>query len=577
MKKRKINGILTIVIGLLFVAAVNLISSFFSARLDLTSEKRFTLSPATLELLEGLDDYVYFKVMLSGNDMPVSPVNFQRLKNETREMLDEFRSHSKYIEYVFIDPTESEDPEEVRAAMNELVDKGLQPTQAYSKKGTAAKIIFPGAIISYKDKEIPVQLLDSHLGVPTEEVLNNSIQTLEYNLSNAIRKLSTTRKPEIAVITGHDEMPRGYMISAEAALREYYNVSYVTIDGQVGSLASISRAGEDSAKMINKYKALIIPGPKSPFSEKDKFILDQYIMRGGKVLWLVEPVLVTMDSLQNSPSTIVYSNHTNLEDQLFNYGVRLEPQLIMDLQCLSIPMTVGNVGGRPQIDFFPWYYFPVLTPNRTHPIVKNLDAIKTEFISPITLVDAPEIKSTILLTSSPYSKLFSVPDEVSLKTLVEKPDESLFTKSDIPVAVMLEGCFHSLYDNRIPPDIRDNPLMNYMSLGEPTAMVVISDADIFKNQFRTGDGQPLKMGYDQYTQIQFGNPELLLNIMNYLCDDSQLISVRSRELKLRILDSTKITDKSKPVIQIINLVIPSVLIILGGVLYSLLRKRKYTK
>lgn len=574
-KKKHLSKLIRIIACLIFILAVNIISSFVFDRLDLTSEKRYTLSPTTKELLKNIDDYVYFKVALTGSDLPVS---FQRLKNETKEMLDEFAAHSKYIEYVFIDPAASDDPEEVAAAYQELYDKGLVATDLQVKKsnGSMRKIIFPGAIATYKDREIAIQLLQTQMGVPSEEVLNNSIQSLEYSLSNAIRKLVTIHKSEIAIIEGHGELNKNYMIAFEAMLREYYSVSYVTINGQLNSLADIKGKGEDSVKIVNKYKAIIIPGPKQPFSEKDKFVIDQYIMRGGKVLWLVEPVYASMDSLQNSPTTMSYAIDHNLQDQLFNYGIRIEPQLIMDLQCLSIPLSTGSVGGRPQIDFFPWYYFPVITPTGDHPIVKNLNAIKTEFISPVTPLEIPNVKATVLLTSSPFSKLFMTPDVISLDILRNKPSPSLFTKSEIPVAVLLEGEFNSLYDGRIPYEVQNNSLIGFKSESSPTAMVVISDVDIIKNQFRSSDGTPLNLGYDQYTQNQFGNPELMLNIMNYLCDDSKLISVRSRELKIRLLDSAKIHNNSIK-IQILNMIIPSVLIIIGGIIYWFIRKRKYSK
>ncbi|MDR2084715.1 MAG: gliding motility-associated ABC transporter substrate-binding protein GldG [Bacteroidales bacterium] len=573
--KKKFSVLKTIVAGLIFVVAINILASFFYTRVDLTSEKRYTLSQATMDLLDEIDDYVYVKIMLTGKDLPMS---FQRLRNETKEMLDEFAAHNKYIEYVFIDPARVGNSDDVMAAYTELAEKGLMPTdlRVNTKTGSERRIIFPGALINYKDREIPVQLLQTQMGTPSEEVLNNSIQSLEYNLSNAIRKLTNTHKSSVAIIEGYGGFRRDYYVSFEAMLSEYYSVSYVNIDGQLNSLANIRSRGEDSVVMENKYQAIIIPGPTNALPEKDKFVIDQYIMRGGKVLWLVEPVYVTMDSLQNSPVTLAVNNYTNLQDQLYTYGVRLEPQLIMDLQCLSIPLTTGSVGGRPQIEFFPWTFFPVLTPMSTHPIVKNLNAIKTEFISPVTKIDIPNVKHTVLLHSSQYSKIFATPDVVSLELLTRKPDQALFNKRNIPVAMLLEGTFRSLYDNRIPPDLRDNAMIDFLPASVPTAMVVVSDADMIKNQFRAGDGMPLNMGYDQYTSNQFGNPEFFLNVMNYLCDDSNLISVRSRELKLRILDVTKI-ERSSLKYQLINLIIPALIIILGGIIYSIIRKHRYSK
>ncbi|MDL2240901.1 gliding motility-associated ABC transporter substrate-binding protein GldG [Bacteroidales bacterium OttesenSCG-928-K22] len=573
--RKKFSTLYTVLAGLLLVIAFNVIASFFYTRFDLTAEKRYTLSQATVDLLDELDDYVYVKVMLTGKDLPMS---FQRLKNETKEMLDEFAARNKYVEYVFIDPTKAGNTDDVRAAYSELAEKGLMPTdlRVNTKSGSERLIVFPGALITYKDREIPVHLLQSQMGIPSEEVLNNSIQNLEYNLSNAIRKLTSVRKSSIAIIEGYGGFERDYYISFDAMLREYYSVSYVNINGQLNSLADIRGRGEDTAKMTNKYSAIIIPGPTSAVPEKDKFVIDQYIMRGGKVLWLVEPVYVTMDSLQNSATTLAVNNNTNLQDQLYNYGVRIEPQLVMDMQCLSIPLTTGVIGGRPQIEFFSWPFFPVLTPMSSHPIVKNLNAIKTEFISPISKIEIPNIRHTTLLTSSQYSKIFAVPDVVSLELLTRKPDPALFNKQNIPVAMLVEGTFRSLYVNRIPPSLRDNAMMDFLPESKPTSMVVVTDADMIKNQFRAGDGVPLNMGYDQYTSNQFGNPEFFLNVMNYLCDDTNLISVRSRELKLRVLDVAKI-EKNSLKYQLINLILPSLLVIICGVIYSIIRKYKYSK
>lgn len=576
MKKIKLNSpIFYIIVSLLFVAAVNVIASFFYKRLDLTSEKRYTLSPATVEMLNELDDYVYFKVFLTGDDMPAG---FQRLRNETREMLDEFAAHSKYVEFDFIDPTNEDDPELTMQAYQELVEKGLEPTdlRIRTNSGSENKIIFPGAIVSYKNLEVAMPLLQSQIGVPSNEVLNNSIQSLEYQMSNAIRKLTSVERSNVAIIDDYGAFSENYTLAFEGMLKEYYNVSRIKIDGQLSSLADIKEEEGESATMTNKYAAIVIMRPTEPLPEKDKFIIDQYVMRGGKVLWLVEPVYVTMDSLNAQPSTYAVVNDVNLTDQLFNYGVRLEPQLVTDVQCLSIPMTTGNIGGRPQIDFFHWPYFPVITPTLQHPIVKNLNALKTEFISPITTIGVEDVSSTILLTTSPYSNIEVAPSLVSLQTLQENIDPALYKQKNIPVAVLLEGYFPSLYDNRVPNELIDSKLIDFKTKSEKTAMVVISDADMIKNQFRTGDGYPLNLGYDQYTDIQFGNPELFLNIMNYLCDDSGLISVRSRELKMRVLDVDK-TKKYSTHVVVLNMVLPSLLIIIGGVLFNIIRKRKYSK
>ena len=572
MKK---SPILLIVICLLAVISVNVISSFYHWRFDLTSEKRYTLSSSTKDMLKSLDDYVYFKVFLTGDDLPAG---FQRLRNETREMLDEFSAHSKYVEFDFIDPAESQDAELTQRTYAELYDLGLQPTELRikTKDGAEQKIIFPGAIATYKEKEIAIQLLQNQVGVPNDEVLNNSIQSLEYQLSNAIRKITSDSKANVAILEDYGTMPPSLTVSFENMLKEYYNVERITLGGHLNSLADISDKGGDTVKMSNKYNVLVVAGPTVPFSEKDKFIIDQFVMRGGNILWLVEPLAVTMDSLQNKPDTYAVENNTNTVDMLFNYGVRLENQLVVDAQCLSIPMTVGNVGDKPQIDFFKWHFFPVLIPTSTHPIVKNLNAIKTEFVSPITAIEVDGISSTTLLSTSSYSNILPSPVLVSLRALNENINVGDYKYKNIPVAVLLEGKFTSLYDNRIPAELIDNTLMDFQAQGKPAKMIVVSDADIIKNQFRAGDGIPLPVGYDQYTDIQFGNRELLMNMMNYLCGDDDLISVRSRELKLRTLDMEKVKNHAT-MTKVMNVALPPLMIICAGLLFNVIRKRKYTK
>lgn len=576
-KRRNIikNNLIRVFAALVIIVLVNVIGGYLFFRLDLTEEKRYTLSEPTKQILRNLDDIVYFEVYLEGD----FPAGFKRLSKATKEMLDQFRSYTDNVQYEFINPSASRDPEVRNDIYRRLVERGLNPTdlQVKTREGASQKIIFPGAIASHKSREEPVELLISQAGVPPEEVLNSSIENLEFNLANTIRKLSVAIKPSIAFIQGHGELDGKETADAFYSLREFYRVERVSINGQLNSL---TERKEDSAEMVirNKYEAIIIAKPDSVFSEKDKFIIDQFVMRGGKVLWLVDPVFASMDSIQDANATVGIVNELNLEDQFFRYGVRMNTDLVMDLNALPIPVRTGSMGGNPQIDFFPWFYFPVLTPLSDHPVVRNLNLIKTEFISSIDTLNIPGIRKEILLTSSPYSRTVNTPVYISLEMLKEEPDERLYSKGPIPVAALLEGEFRSLYQNRIPPALMEDEGIGFLEKSDSTRMIFIADGDVIKNQLRNQAGQvvPYPLGYDRFTEQYFGNKDLILNIMNYLVDESGLINIRSREVKLRLLDNTKIAG-AELFWKLFNTIVPVILVIMLGLLLAFLRKRKYSQ
>jgi ABC-2 type transport system permease protein len=437
-------------------------------------------------------------------------------------------------------------------------------------------IIFPGAIVTYGAHEVPVQLVISQLGQDADKALNISVQSLEYNLASTILKLVQPTKPQIAFIQGQGELSQLETQDAQNALSEFYNVQRVTINHKITSLA-IRLMGTSSDKLVNRFRAIIIAKPTKPFDEKDKFLIDQFIMRGGKVLWLIDPVFASMDSLQKFNSTMGLVNNVNLEDMLFNYGVRLNTNLVMDKIALPIPIKTGQIGDQPQFDFFPWYYFPVLTPTIAHPIVNGLNAIKTEFISSIDTVTAQGVKKTILLTTSPYSRIVNAPVYIDLEILKKPADESQYNKGPQPVAVLLEGNFVSSYLFRIPPELSENKDLQFLPKSyKPTKMIVVGDGDIIKNQFQLSQGYPLPLGYDQYTKQTFGNRDFLLNAMNYLCDESGLITVRSRELTLRMLDTTKL-ENNRLFWQILNVLLPIILILIFSFIKLRIRSRKYSR
>ena len=576
-KKRNIkkNNLVTLVFGIAILLLVNFIATYFFTRVDLTAEKRFSLAPATKQLLKKLDDVVFFKVYLYGGELPPG---FQRLSNETREMLDEFRAYSSNIHYEFVDLNEIANLKDRNDAFRLLAERGLQPTDLRSsKKGESSQlIIFPGAIVSYKGKEVPVQLLMAQLQQDPNMVLNNSIQSLEYNLASALKTLTTIIKPRIAIIEGQDELDPQSSIDLHNSLSDFYNVDRVVINRKITSLAIRLKSDSTHDVLVNKYRAIIIAKPQKPFDERDKFLIDQFIMRGGKVLWLIDPVFASMDSLQKYNTTMGLPNDVNLEDMLFNYGVRLNTNLIQDMNALPIPVKTGQIGNQPQFDFFKWYFFPVIMPSINHPVVNGLNAIKTEFISTLDTVAAQGVKKTFLLESSKYARTVNAPSLIDLEILKLKPNERAFNKGPFPVAVLLEGIFNSSFLYRIPPELADNPDLGFKPKSKQTKMIIIADGDVAKNQFHFTQGYPLPLGYDQYTRQTFGNKDLLINAVNYLCDESGLISVRSRELKLRMLDTARIT-KQRLFWQLINIAVPVLAIILFGLVTYRIRRRKYAR
>lgn len=576
-KKRNIKSrlLLQFLIVIVIIISVNYISSIVYTRFDLTSEKRYTLSDETMEIVKNLDDIVYFKIYLEGD----FPAGFKRLRKETMEILDEFRAYNKNIQYEFINPSASSDLEERNDTYRILVQQGLNPTnlQVKTNSGIDQQVIFPGAIINYRDKEIPVELLDAQINTPPELVLNNSIQALEFKFANAIHKLTIRQKHNIVFIEGHGELDEMETFDISQAFSKDYAVGRLTINGQIDALVSRRLVDSTNQKYVikPKFSAIIIAGPQSTFDGKDRFIIDQYIMYGGKVLWLIDPLNASMDSIQGSESTVATEKPLDLQSQLFTYGVKLNNDLVTDLIALSIPLRTGQVGNKPRIDFFTWYYFPLITPVSQHPIVRNLNAIKTQFVSSIDTV-LGGVSKTVLLQTSPYSRTLKAPAVINLAITRQNPDERLYVGPQKSIAVLLEGEFLSDFRNRIPPEIANNKEIGFKGVSQKTSMIIISDGDIIRNQFHIPEGYPLPLGYDQFTRETYGNKAFILNAMSYLVDGPELISSRSKEMRLRMLDKTKINN-NKIFWQSFNLVAPLLLILVLAVLMIWTRKRKYSR
>lgn len=576
-KSLKKNQIVAFLITIAIVVLVNVIGSYVFTRFDLTSEKRYTLSPTTKETLNNLEDYVYFKVYLEGD----FPAGFKKLRRETKEMLDEFRAYSKYIDYEFINPAESGNDAEIRETYNQLYQAGLNPTDlnVQNSDGSSKQmVIWPGALVSYRNNtEIAIDLLENQIGQSSEAALNASMQNLEFRLVDAIKKVTRLEKPHVAFIEGHGELSDEELADIAKTLGQKYNVERKAIDGQIDALMHRTQDTTRDVKVFPSYDAIVIAKPTQPFDEKDKFLIDQYIMHGGKVLWLVEPVFATMDSLQNQESTIGIEQDLNLDDMLFRYGVRLNRDLLLDLTCAQLPIRTGQVGGQAQLEFFRWYYFPLLQAASEHPMVRNMNAIKADFVSSIdATTSADDVEQIPLLKTSNYTKVSGVPVFISLAMLRQAPDQRMFSSKSKNVAYLLKGSFPSLYANRIPQEIVDDQATDFMEESEPTAMIVVADGDIIRNQFDIRTHKPLPLGFDQYTGITYTNKEFIENAISYLVDGEGLIDIRSRELKIRLLDATKVS-KERVKWQVINTVIPIALIIVLGLVMAFVRKKKYSK
>lgn len=557
---RKRKDIVMLLAVLTIVILINFVGSFVFKRFDLTSEKRYTLSESSRKLLKSLDDVVYIKVYLQGDFNP----NFTRLKNETKELLDEFRAYSNgNLEYELINPLDNPSKEETDKIEKQLYDKGIMPEQIVdrSSQKVSETFIWPGAIITYKGKESVWQIYKRQLGFEAEQSINNSVQEMEYGLTNAIRKTTLIKKPEVLFIEGHDELDTIRGADFMRSVAEYYNVSRVNINHKLYALK-----GAD---------AIVIAQPDSMFDEKDKFIIDQFIMHGGKVLWLIDPVYVNRDTLTTRGYSLGFRNELNLEDMLFKYGVRLNPVLVQDLQSAQVPVNVGFKMGQPDFKPFYWNYYPLILPSSNHPIVKNLDLIRTEYIGTLDTVFSRDVTKTILLQTSRYTKTQPTPVRILAAQVKLKPNESQYNNSFQNVACLLEGQFESNYKNRITRRILEDSLFDFKSKSKPTKMIIVADGDIAKNEYQKGTGMIFPVGYDMYTKQQFANKTFLLNCMNYLLDDEGLLQLRSREVKLRLLDKKK-TATQVAKWKFTNVGIPLILIICFGLIQYYIRKKKHS-
>lgn len=560
---------------MLVLVFANVISSYLFRRFDLTSEKRYTLSESTKEVLKGLDDQVLFRVYLEGDDLPAE---YRRFRNDIKNMLDQFRAYSSNVEYEFINPNAFKTEEEKMQLYQTLVKKGLVPIPIATEEEGVQKqqVVYPAMEVTYKGRETALQLQSAGLSSrSTEEVINTSVENLEYNFVTALHRLTRPVQARVGFLTGHNELDKIDIYDIQMSLVDDYKVENVYLNQNINALTGrIQNVSDSSVTVSNKYDVLVIPKPLETFSDKDLYVIDQFVMYGGKVLWLVDALDADLDSLQGKEQTFATRLPTNLEEMFFNYGVRINPDLLMDYRCRGIPM----MGNDNRMQLVPWYYFPTLVPNSDHPIVRNLDVLKTDFISSIDLIDN-NIKKTVLLTTSDHVHIKNAPVNVQLADARIPVNEQLFNRSNLPVAVLLEGSFQSLFRNRLATAFMELSEIGYKSECEkPTQMIVVSDGDIIRNGVQSSEQglYPLPLGYDKYTDVMFANKTFILNAINFLAGDEAMIDARPRNIAIRRLDVAKVKSQ-RGYYQFANIVYPVVLVLLIAAVVLCVRMLRYRR
>jgi gliding-associated putative ABC transporter substrate-binding component GldG len=552
---KRLRDILILANGLMLAVLVNLAASFYFFRIDLTEEKRFSVKPQTKALLQQLDDDVYVEVYLEGE----LNASFRRLRNAIRELLEEFRIYSgNKVRYVFINPHQAISQKARNEFFQELARKGVVPTRVVERQNsqTSEKLIFPGAVVSYGGFETGLNLLKDVSARTADERINPSIEGLEYEFSNAIFKLSNTNRKRIGFVRGHGELDSLQVASFTNALLELYDV--FTVD--------LSRKPS-----VPVYDVLIVAKPTRPFSEADKFKLDQFVMRGGNVLFLLDKLEATMDSASRE-DYFAFPYTTNLDDLLFKYGVRINNDLVQDRSAGLYPVVTDQTNGKPQLQLMDWPFFPLINHYADHVVTRNLDAVLMKFSSSIDTVKASRVKKTPLLFTSDFSRKLGAPVPVSINELRKNIKPENFKDQKIPLACLLEGQFTSLYKNRFLPEGVDVSTFRDESL--PAKVMVFADGDLARNHINLRTGNPQQLGSDPFTGYTFANEELLLNAVAYLADENGLIKTRNKEVKIRPLNKEKVRLQ-KGMWQAANLTIPIVLLMFFGIVRFIFRKKKF--
>lgn len=536
----------------------------FYKRFDVTQDHRYTLSKNTIDILSELDSPLVIDVFLKGDNFPSE---FRRLQNETKQLLEEYVNVNSNIKFNFINPLTASDNQSRN--IQQLTKRGLTPMQISIKdRGkTTQEVIFPWALASHSSSNnetftVKIPLVKNKIGSDQQEIVTNSVQHLEYVFSDGIKKLVHTKQKKIAVLRGNGELETPYIADYLKTIRDYYYIAPFTLD-------SVALSPQKTLNDLKEFDLILAAKPTVAFTEQEKLVLDQFIMQGGKSLWLIDAVAAEKDSLNNSSgSTVAFVRDLNLTDFFFKYGIRINPILVKDLYSAPLTLAIGE-GSSAQFQPLKWHFSPLSNSDNSHPIVSNIDLVKFDFANQIdTLKSKP--KKTILLKSSPLTSFFGVPNIINLEEATQTPNPKFYTKGPQNLAVLLEGKFTSVYKNRVLPFNCDT----YASNSSPTQMIVIADGDLIKNE--VGRSGPQELGFDKWTGQKFGNKEFLLNCTNYLLGDSSLVKIRSKTVDIAFLDQEKIADESLKW-QIINILLPLVFLAVFGFVFKFIRQKIYSR
>jgi gliding-associated putative ABC transporter substrate-binding component GldG len=553
------NNIKSLLIVVALLLVLNVISSYFFHRFDLTKDNRYMLSTTSLNIIKQVQNPLYVKIYLQGD----LPAEFKRLQRETRDLFEEFQAYNKNIVFEFINPLENE--VESMDNIKELYLKGLTPINiTVDDKGKQSQeMVFPWAIAIYNNKEVNIPLLKNIMGASTTQKVIGSVQHLEYSIADGINKITKAKQKKVAVIKGNGELADVQIAKFLMQVRESYHIGPFTLD-------SVAKNPTGSLEALQKYDLAIVAKPTETFTDSEKQVLDQFIINGGKTLWLVDQVNMEMDSLYNEyGASLAFPRDLNLNDMFFKYGFRINPDLVKDEQGSPIKLATGEQGSATQYQEFNWKFAPQVYSISKHPIVKNLGGIKFDFVGGIdTLKNG--IKKTVLLQSSKYSKRVGSPVEINLKIVEEETSPNHYLNTgNIPLSVLLEGSFHSMYENRVLPFDQKT----FEAIGKDNKMIVISDGDLIRNQLDK-NFQPVELGFDQRSGNLYDNKDFLMNCVNYLLDDTGLINIRSKDLDLPLLDKEKVYENYART-QILTIGLPIAILALFGLLFTFLRKKKY--
>jgi len=533
-------------------------------RIDFTAEERFTLSPSTIRVLEKIDQPLMAEIYLEGD----LPPGFRRLKTAIEEKLADLRQVGNRSIYLRnIDPYKEVPAKERDSYFNQLIQHGIVPTDLRIKteQGITTKLVFPSVVLRYGDKALVLNLLKNDPAQPAEENLNRSIEMLEYEFMNGIRTLMREKPIRVAFLQGHQELDSLHLHDFASALSSSFAVSNVSCEQLLTSKDSIS--------------VVFVAGPQERFPERDKLILDQYLMQGGQLIWLVDPVKVSLDSLSEGMTTLALPVDLNLGDQLFHYGVRLNNDLLQDAECLKIRVNTAPVGSAPNYSLAQWFFSPLLRPLQSHPIGKNVNPVVAEFISSMdTVGERPEVKKRVLLKSSEFTRKNLAPLQVSLGMIDVVPSRNFFNKSNLMTGVLLEGKFTSVYKNRLLEETGFPADFKLLKESVPTRQAVFSDGGLLANKVNRTTSAPVvgSLGYDRVSKITYGNRDLFLNLVQYFTDDAGLYELRGKTWKIRLLDKVKVNSMGD-YYRWQSLLLPMALLLSGGFLFAWLRRRKNEK